>query len=155
MTTATPRRRGGRLSASISVPQVGPAGAYGGAGDRPQQPLRLLAAGPGRQPHGAVAAPPVPTTAPIRLPPRTVRWAIAAAAASTRSRLSQRAVPKSRLADRSTASQVSSSRSATVCRTCGTVVRAVTGQSIRRTSSPGRYSRDSPASLPGPGSRPT
>ena len=76
---------------------------------------------------------------------------IAAAAATTRSRLSICAVPKSRLADRSIASQVSSSRSATVCRTCGTVVRAVTGQSIRRTSSPGRYSRDSPASLPGPG----
>ena len=34
-------------------------------------------------------------------------------------------------------SQVSSSRSATVSRMCGTVVRAVTAQSIRRTSSPG------------------
>ena len=31
------------------------------------------------------------------------------------------------------------------------VVRAVTGQSIRRTSSPGTYGRDSPASEPGPG----
>ena len=39
--------------------------------------------------------------------------------------------------DRSTTAHVSSSRSAIVSRTCGTWVRAVTGQSIRRTSSPG------------------
>jgi hypothetical protein len=62
---------------------------------------------------------------------------MAAAAATARSRFSQTAVPKSRLADKSTTSQVSSSRSAIICRTCGWVVRAVTAQSIRRTSSPG------------------
>ena len=62
---------------------------------------------------------------------------MAAAAATARSRFSQLAVPKSKLADASTTSQVSSSRSAIICRTCGWVVRAVTAQSIRRTSSPG------------------
>ena len=49
----------------------------------------------------------------------------------------------------------SSSRSDMVSRTCGVVVRAVTAQSILRTSSsPGWYGRASLASLPGPGSRP-
>ena len=57
-------------------------------------------------------------------------------------------------AERSATSQVSSSRSATVCRMCGSVVRAVTDQSIRRTSSPGLYGRASPGSVPGPGTRP-
>ena len=58
-------------------------------------------------------------------------------AATTRSRFWHPPVPKSRLADRSMTSQVSSSRSAIICRTCGWVVRAVTDQSIWRTSSPG------------------
>jgi hypothetical protein len=75
--------------------------------------------------------------APIRLPPPRVRCPTAAAAATTRSRFSQPTVPKSSDAERSATSQVSSSRSATVCRMCGSVVRAVTDQSIRRTSSPG------------------
>ena len=57
-------------------------------------------------------------------------------AATASSRLSQAAVPKSRLADMSTASQVSSSRSAIIWRTCGCVVRAVTDQSIRITFEP-------------------
>jgi hypothetical protein len=80
---------------------------------------------------------PVVISAPNRLPPLPVRCAIAATAAMTRSRFSHRAVPKSRLGDRSITAQVSSSRSAIVSRMCGTVVRAVTAQSIRRTSSPG------------------
>ena len=79
---------------------------------------------------------------------------MAAAAATARSRFSHPVVPKSRLADTSTTSQVSSSRSAIICRTCGCVVRAVTDQSIRRTSSPGWYIRDSPGSDPGPGISP-
>ena len=63
-------------------------------------------------------------------------------------------VPKSIEPDRSTSAQVSSSRSAIRSRTCGIVVRAVTAQSIRRTSSPAWYSRASASSVPGPGSRP-
>ena len=76
-------------------------------------------------------------TAPTRLPPPWVRCAIAAVAAITRSRFSQTALPKSSDADMSATTHVSNSRSATVCRMCGSVVRAVTDQSIRRTSSPG------------------
>ena len=80
---------------------------------------------------------PLAMIAPIRLPPPLLRNVIAAAAATARSRFSQPVVPKSRLADMSTTSHVSSSRSAIIWRTCGWVVRAVTDQSIRRTSSPG------------------
>ena len=80
---------------------------------------------------------PVATTAPMRLPPPRVRWVTAAQAAIARSRFSQAAVPKSRLGERSTTSWVSSSRSAIVSRMWGSVVRAVTDQSMRRTSSPG------------------
>ena len=98
--------------------------------------------------------PPVSSSAPIRLPGRAVRNPTAALAARTRSRFSLAAVPNSMLADRSARTQVSSSRSATRSWTCGTVVRAVTAQSIRRTSSPARYSRLSAFSLPSPGSNP-
>jgi hypothetical protein len=75
--------------------------------------------------------------APTRFPVLAVRNAVAAAAASARSRFSQAAVPKARLAEQSTRSQVSSSRSAMVSRTWVSRSRAVTFQSIRRTSSPG------------------
>ena len=92
--------------------------------------------------------------APSRLPARAVRKPTAAVAASARSRFSHAAVPKSRLGDWSTTTQVSSSRSAIVSRTWATVVRAVRFQSMRRTSSPGWYSRPSPGSLPEPGTRP-
>ena len=61
---------------------------------------------------------------------------MAASAASARSRFSQSAVPKARLAEKSASTQVSSSRSAIVWRMWGSSVRAVTFQSMRRTSSP-------------------
>ena len=77
-----------------------------------------------------------------------------ATAATARSRFSSCDVPKSIDPDRSTSAHVSSSRSAIRSRTCGIVVRAVTAQSIRRTSSPTWYSRASASSVPGPGSRP-
>ena len=67
------------------------------------------------------------TSAPTRFPDRLVRKPTAATIASARSRFSNSAVPKSRLAERSTTIHVSSSRSAIVSRTCGIVVRAVTG----------------------------
>ncbi|CKU27289.1 Uncharacterised protein [Mycobacterium tuberculosis] len=66
-----------------------------------------------------VIAAPLAISAPSRLPPPLLRKVMAAAAATARSRFSQQAVPKSRLADMSTTSQVSSSRSAIICRTCG------------------------------------
>ena len=74
--------------------------------------------------------------APTRLPPRLASSANAPAAAHTTSRFSDRAVPKSRLFEASTTSHSSSSRSAMVSRTCGSVVRAVTAQSMCRVSSP-------------------
>jgi hypothetical protein len=88
------------------------------------------------------------------LPVRWVRKPIAAVAASASSRFSIAAVPKSMLAVPSSSVQISSSRSATSSRTCGSAVRAVTFQSIRRTSSPGWYALASAGSLPGPGNRP-
>ena len=63
----------------------------------------------------------------------------AAVAPSTTSRFSARAVPKSRLAERSATTQVSSSRSASVVRTCVGSDRAVRFQSMSRASSPGSY----------------
>ena len=60
---------------------------------------------------------PPATRTPSRLPCRAVRNPKAAAAASTRSRFSQSAVPKSRLAERSATTHVSISRSASVVRT--------------------------------------
>ena len=52
--------------------------------------------------------------------------------------------------DTSSATTTFSSRSAWVCRTNGAFRRAVTFQSIRRTSSPGRYGRCSSKSKPVP-----
>ena len=135
-TTARPRRRGGRTEALEGArpgrccrrPRPG-AGWPGGGGGR---------AGPGgRAGRGSAGVPSGRTiTAPMRLPVRAVRKPTAATAARARSRFSHRAVPKSRLAEQSTRAHVSSSRSAMVSRTWGTVVRAVTFQSMRRTSSP-------------------
>ncbi len=88
-------------------------------------------AGKIRSPRGSSSMP------PMRLPVWLVRKPTAAAAATARSRFSHRAVPKSRLGDRSTTTQVSSSRSAMVWRRNGDCMRAVTFQSMRRTSSPG------------------
>ena len=86
---------------------------------------------------GAEAPPGPIVIAPIRLPVRAVRKPVAATAARARSRFSHAAVPKARLAEASTRIHVSSSRSATVSRTWVSRSRAVTFQSMRRTSSPG------------------
>ena len=136
MITAMPRRRSGRRRASMAAarsPRT-PAGALGVVAMARSSSCscsRPESAGTRR------TVSPFEMTAPSRLPPPLLRNAMEAAAATARSRFSQPAVPKSRLADMSTTSQVSSSRSAIICRTCGCVVRAVTDQSIRRTSSPG------------------
>ncbi len=99
---------------------------------------------------------PVPCTTvnPKRLPSRVVSTPNAVVVASARSRFSQVWVPKCIDAVRSTTAYVVSSRSAMRSLTCGTLVRAVTAQSMRRTSSPSRYSRLSARSLPCPGSSP-
>ena len=65
----------------------------------------------------------------------------------------RRAVPKRMLGDRSSATIRFSSRSASVSRMNGAFSRAVTFQSMRRTSSPGRYGRCSSKSKPLPATR--
>jgi hypothetical protein len=55
------------------------------------------------------------------------------------SRLEWAVVPRAIERDTSIATMTFISRSACVCRTNGAPMRAVTFQSIRRTSSPGRY----------------
>ena len=67
----------------------------------------------------------------------TAENANVAASRATRWRLSCSRLPRSRLADMSTSSITVSSRSSVNSFTCGTPVRAVTFQSIARTSSPG------------------
>ena len=73
----------------------------------------------------------------MRLPPPRRSIPKPAVAPSTASRFSQRAVPKSRLAERSATIHVSDSRSASVWRTNVSADRAVRFQSMSRASSPG------------------
>ena len=75
-------------------------------------------------------------TTPRRLPRRVATWPIASAAPSATSALRRSAVPNVIEGEVSSTSQVVSARSARWTRTCGIRVRAVTFQSIRRTSSP-------------------
>ncbi len=154
-TTARPRRGADRCrlcSASASegaVPPAAPRGAASNARSRLNRWVRPPRAGNRRMPF------PPSRCAPSRLPTPAVRNPTAATAATASSRFSSSAVPKSMLGEASTSNQVTNSRSASTSRTCGVVVRAVTAQSIRRTSSaPGRYSRLPANSLPGPGSSP-
>ena len=60
----------------------------------------------------------------------------------------------SSMATRRAGASAVSARSGTWTRTCGTVIRAVTFQSIRRTSSPGSYGRTWASSVPPPGRGP-
>ena len=153
MITAMPRRRSGRRSASMAVARS-PRTPTGALGVVAMVRNSVCSCWRPERAGTRVIVCPLAISAPSRLPPPLLRNVIAAAAATARSRFSHTVVPKSRLADMSTTSQVSSSRSAIICRTWGCMVRAVTAQSIRRTSSPGWYSRDSPGSEPGPGIRP-
>ncbi len=67
---------------------------------------------------------------------------------SATSALRRVAVPNAIDGDRSSTIHVTSTRSARWTRTCGSVVRAVTFQSISRTSSPGTYGRTCASSRP-------
>ena len=85
-----PGRAGAAAGCSMSIERAEVGAGRAGRGRRRDRaaagPARPCGRGAGRQPaHGRAS--PVPTTAPIRLPPRTVRWVIAAAAAIARSRL--------------------------------------------------------------------
>ena len=87
-----------------------------------------------------------PTLSPLRAAEKA-RSAPSIAAASV---LERARLPNVPLALTSTASTTVSSRSSTNCLTCGRPVRAVTFQSMVRTSSPGTYSRTSANSIPRP-----
>ena len=98
-----------------------------------------VASNPSRPTVGATrrsVAPPN-VTMPSRLPRWVARWPTAIATPSATSALRRWAVPNVIDGEVSSTSHVVSARSGTCTRTCGTVVRAVTFQSMRRTSSPG------------------
>ena len=76
-------------------------------------------------------------TTPSRLLRRAATWPTARTTPSATSALRRSAVPKIIEGETSRTSQVVSDRSATSTRTCASPVRAVTFQSMRRTSSPG------------------
>ena len=85
--------------------------------------------------------------------PRTVAaWPTASVTPSATSALRRAAVPNAIDGERSSTIHVTSTRSARCTRTCGTVVLAVTFQSISRTSSPGTYGRTWASSVPRPSS---
>ena len=90
---------------------------------------------------------------PRRLPRCAERCAIAMETPSATSALRRSAVPNCMEGEESRRSQVVSARSGTWTRTWGWFIRAVTFQSIRRTSSPASYGRTCASSVPPPRSR--
>ncbi len=89
---------------------------------------------------------------PTRLPRSVAAWPIASVTPSATSALRRSAVPNAIDGEVSSTIHVTSTRSARWTRTCGSVVRAVTFQSISRTSSPGTYGRTCASSVPRPSS---
>jgi hypothetical protein len=89
-------------------------------------------------------------TSPTRSLLRTAARASTAASSVASSLLKRPCVPKRSEPDRSTTSITVSSRSSSYWRTNGRRMRAVTFQSMARTSSPGWYSRTSANSIPCP-----
>src|SRR5690349_6738270 len=88
----------------------------------------------------------MPTLSPFS----TADSASSADSSTAASSLLRRPEPKSCDADTSTSNITVSSRSSTKRLMCGSPVRAVTFQSIARTSSPGTYGRTSSNSMPRP-----
>ena len=115
--------------------------------DRRSRPISPMRPGLGGSARGW-ASPKV--TTPSRFPRRVPRWPTAIATPSATSALRRSAVPNCIETDVSSTSQVTSTRSARSTRTCGSLVRALTFQSMRRTSSPGTYGRTSASSEPWP-----
>ena len=89
------------------------------------------------------------SSTPSRFPRRVETCPIASATPSATSALRRSAVPKRIDGDVSSTSHVTSTRSASLTRTCGSPVRAVTSQSMRRTSSPATYGLICASSVPG------
>ena len=114
------------------------------AASSPTRPTRPWRTG------STVGSGPPKVSVPRRFPRRVERWPTAIATPSATSAFRRSAVPKRIDGEVSSTSQVTSTRSAWWTRTCGSPVRAVTFQSIRRTSSPGTYGRMSASSVPSP-----
>ena len=148
-TTITERRRARRpIRARAAPSEVGPMGSRSGSrrsacrsASRPRLPWRAGEATGLRSPNVASAS---------RLPRRTAKCPTASETPSATSHFRRSAVPNVIDADVSSRSHVSTARSATLTRTCGSPVRAVTFQSIMRTSSPGAYGRTCASSVPSP-----
>src|SRR5690606_5767510 len=92
----------------------------------------------------------LPRSAATRSPSRTATHAAIAAARAACTDLKRTRVPKYSAGEVSATTRVNRSRSAWNIFVCGRPLRAVTRQSIWRTSSPGAYSRDSAYSIPRP-----
>ena len=88
--------------------------------------------------------------APTRLPPLVRSRAKVVASSHRTSSFGRSIGPKPIEGDRSSSSHAVSSRSSAYWRTNGVSIRAVTFQSMCRTSSPGSYSRRSRKSMPAP-----
>ena len=132
--------------------EVGPAVPSGSC---PARRARAAARRARPGPAAAAAAPPAPPpkpTSPTRLPRELAACPSASVTPSATSALRRSAVPKAIDGVRSSTTQVTSTRSARWTRTCGSRVRAVTFQSISRTSSPGTYGRICASSVPRPSS---
>ena len=119
---------------------------------RPQQaPRRARAPGCGCSAAGACSSISLSKRiAPTRLPPRVSSRAKVVASSQSTSSFGRSIGPKPIDGDRSSSSQAVSSRSSEYWRTYGVSIRAVTFQSMWRTSSPGSYSRRSRKSSPDP-----
>ena len=115
----------------------------------PEQAEHPVAAAGRRADHGGLPASPKAMT-PSRSERRATKRPMTRAAPSATSALRRSAVPKCIDAERSRSSQAVSWRSGTSSRTCGTPLRAVAFQSMRRTSSPGSYGRMRSSSRPAP-----
>src|SRR5215211_7088066 len=136
-TTTSPRARASAATLVTAAPtDVPPAPSPPGSRrsslsspSRPSRPWRGLS---------TRGSPPPKASTPRRLPRRVATCPTASATPSATSALRRSAVPKLMEADTSSTSQHVSARSPTCTRTCGSLMRAVTFQSMWRTSSPGR-----------------
>ena len=141
---AAPRHRAARGRARAPARRPRPVSSSPSASSSPTSPARPCRGGSG-------TAEPLPNeTRPTRFPRRLAAWPSASATPSATSALRRSAVPKPIEGVRSSTIQLTRTRSASCTRTCASRVRAVTFQSISRTSSPGTYGRTCASSLPRP-----
>ena len=141
---ARSRRRGRARRRARSRRPCRRSGSRPSAVSRPSRPWRPCVG-------GSVAGASSPNViTPRRFPRRVAMCPTAIATPAATSALRRSAVPNCIDGDVSSTSHVTSTRSASCTRTCGSPVRAVTFHSMSRTSSPGAYGRTCASSVPGP-----